>query len=93
MGKIIRNGVLFGGSTASGSDIEVLTQEAYDSLVAAGMVDDNKYYFITDDNTVQIVVDTEVNSTSTNPVQNKAIKAYVDSAIETAINSAIAASY
>lgn len=35
-----------------------------------------------------VIVDTEVSSTSTNPVQNKVIKQYVDSAIAVAINSA-----
>lgn len=35
-----------------------------------------------------VIVDTELSSTSTNPVQNKAIKQYVDSAIAVAINSA-----
>lgn len=34
------------------------------------------------------IVDTEMSSTSTNPVQNKVIKQYVDSAIAVAINSA-----
>lgn len=35
-----------------------------------------------------VIVDTEMSSTSTNPVQNKVIKKYVDSAIAVAINSA-----
>lgn len=35
-----------------------------------------------------VIVDTEMSSTSTNPVQNKVIKQYVDSAIAVAINSA-----
>ena len=35
-----------------------------------------------------VIVDAEVSSTSTNPVQNKVIKQYVDSAIAVAINSA-----
>jgi hypothetical protein len=35
-----------------------------------------------------VIVDTAMSSTSTNPVQNKAIKQYVDSAIAVAINSA-----
>lgn len=35
-----------------------------------------------------VVVDTTMSSTSTNPVQNKVIKQYVDSAIAVAINSA-----
>lgn len=40
-----------------------------------------------------ITADTEMSDTSTNPVQNKVIKAYVDSAIEAAIGAAISASY
>lgn len=35
-----------------------------------------------------VIVDTAMSSTSTNPVQNKVIKQYVDSAIAVAINSA-----
>jgi hypothetical protein len=38
-------------------------------------------------------LDTEMSDSSENPVQNKVIKAYVDSAIEAAIGAAIAASY
>lgn len=49
MGTILRNGIAYGGGGAGGSDIEVLTQEAYDALVAAGTVDNDKYYFIEDD--------------------------------------------
>jgi hypothetical protein len=41
----------------------------------------------------EVIIDTELSDTSTNAVQNKAIKAYIDSNIALAIGGAIAAKY
>lgn len=41
----------------------------------------------------EIIVDAEISDTSTNAVQNKVIKEYIDTSIASAINAAIAATY
>ena len=45
------------------------------------------------DHRADITVDTELSDTSENPVQNKAIKAYIDAKIAEAISGAIGGSY
>lgn len=51
MGKIIKSGVehFFGGTSAGGDNMAVLTRAEYDALVEAGTVDEDIYYFISDD--------------------------------------------
>ena len=73
----------FDGTTSKGyarlkigtptEDDDAATKEYVDNKAAAGG---------------GVIVDTAMSSTSTNPVQNKVIKQYVDSAIAVAINSA-----
>lgn len=53
MSKIMKGGVeyAFGSSSIeSGSSMEVITREEYDTLVANGTVKTGVYYFITEDN-------------------------------------------
>lgn len=56
-----------------------LTSAEYAALEQAGTIDPKAIYFITDSDVAGRNPDTEMSSTSTNTVQNKVIKAYVDS--------------
>lgn len=58
-----------------------LTSAQYAELEQAGLVDPKVLYFITDSDVAGRNPDTAMSSTSTNTVQNKVIKAYVDSRI------------
>lgn len=55
-----------------------LTSAEYHALEEAGTVDPKALYFITDSDVPGRNPDTEMSSTSTNTVQNRVIKAYVD---------------
>ena len=56
-----------------------LTSAEYAALEQAGTIDPKALYFITDSDVAGRNPDTAMSSTSTNTVQNKVIKAYVDS--------------
>lgn len=56
-----------------------LTSAEYEALEQSGEIDPKAFYFITDSDVAGRNPDTAMSSTSTNTVQNKVIKAYVDS--------------
>lgn len=58
-----------------------LTSEEYEALEQSGEIDPKAFYFITDSDVPGRNPDTAMSSTSTNTVQNKVIKAYVDNHI------------
>ena len=60
-----------------------LTSEEYEALEQSGEIDPKALYFITDSDVPGRNPDTAMSSTSTNTVQNKVIKAYVDNHIIT----------
>lgn len=96
MGTILRNGIAYGGGGVSGSDIEVLTQEAYDALVAAGTVDNDKYYFIEDGegtgNTISIDVLDTMAEINVNTESDKAAGALAVKELNNSINDKLVVS-
>lgn len=65
--------------------INVLSQPQYDRELAAGNIDASAMYLTPDE---EIVIDTYMSDVSENPVQNKVIKAYIDSLIGNILNGA-----
>lgn len=55
-----------------------LTKEQFEEAVANGLIGENDISFVDEDFNVEITVDSEMSNESTNPVQNRIVKQYVD---------------
>ena len=58
-----------------------LTKEQFEQAVSDGLISDNEFSVVDDEDT-SITIDAEMSDTSENPVQNKVVKDYIDSALE-----------
>ena len=56
--------------------INTMTQKQYDEAKSNGLISTNELYFIKDDN---LIIDEELNNTSSNPVQNRIITEAIQS--------------
>ena len=74
MGKIIKYGVTYGGGSDGVSENEIIYISAseYDALSQEEKMN-GKIYFIEDEDVTGTSVDSELSSTSKNPVQNKVV--------------------
>ena len=77
---------------------KVESKEVYNYMVANNLVNEDEMYFVQGDDEAQIVVDSELSTTSANPVQNQVITAAInnlntlvgDESVSDQINTAIA---